>query len=148
MTVVNAVNVREQNERVGFHHLGDKAREFVIIGEHQLGDRYRVIFVDNRQYIILQHDFHAGLLVPVLLARLKVLLHSQHLTDVDAELTEQIIVESYELYLSHGGEELALLNAVEAVVDGQLTPPASDGAGGHENHFETVTAEFGNLVDE
>ena len=38
MTSKDAVDVRQKNQRVGFHHLGDESGELIVIGEHQLGD--------------------------------------------------------------------------------------------------------------
>ena len=38
MTGIDAVDVRQKNQRIGFHHLGDETRELIVISEHQLGD--------------------------------------------------------------------------------------------------------------
>ena len=43
----DAIDVGEQDERVGFHHLGDEARQFIVIGKHQLSDRDGVVLVDD-----------------------------------------------------------------------------------------------------
>ena len=43
----DAVNVREKNQRVGFHHLSDEAGELVVIGKHQLGDGDSIVLVDD-----------------------------------------------------------------------------------------------------
>ena len=46
---------------------------------------------------------------------------------MDAELTEEVVVESDKLYLTDGRKELALLYTVERVVDGQLSSSACHG---------------------
>ena len=113
MPVIDAINIGEQDERVGLHHLGNEAGEFVVIRKHQLSDGNSVVLVDDRQDIVLQHHCHAGSLVTVLFARFEVLLHGKHLPDVDAELAEQIVVESHKFHLTYCGEKLSLLYGVE-----------------------------------
>ena len=49
----DSVNVREQNQRIGFHHLRDEARQFIVIGEHQLSNTHRVVLIYDRQYVVL-----------------------------------------------------------------------------------------------
>ena len=46
----DTVDIAQQNKRLGAHHLRNKSREFVVIGEHKLGDAHRVVFVDDGQY--------------------------------------------------------------------------------------------------
>ena len=128
MTGKDAVDVRQENQRVGFHHLCDEAGEFIVIGEHQLSDTHSVVLIDDRQYVVLQHHRHTGLLIPVLLTWSEVLLHRQNLTYMDAELTEQVVVEAHEFHLSDSGEQLALFHGVERVVNGQFASSTGHGS--------------------
>ena len=121
----NTVNVREQDERISMHHLCNETRKFIVIGKHQLGNADRIVLVDDGQYVVLEHDRHTGTLVAVLLAGLEVLLHGEHLADMDAELTEQVVVQSHEFHLSDGRKQLALFHRVERVIDGEF--PSSAG---------------------
>ena len=123
MPVVDTVDVGEQHERVGLHHLGDKSTELIVIGEHQLGNADRVVLVDNGKYVVLKHHRHAGLLVTVLFSWLKVLFHCQYLTNVDAKLTEQVVIQPYELDLSDSRKQLTLLHGVKVMADLQLAAP-------------------------
>ena len=100
MSIVDTVDIGEQHEGVGIHHLGDQTTELIVIREHQLCDAYRIVLIDDGQHVVFQHHLHAGTLVLILFARLKILLHRQHLTYMDAELTEQVVVKTDELHLS------------------------------------------------
>ena len=100
MTVVDTVDIGEQYEGIRIHHLGDQTTELIVIREHQLCDAYRIVLIDDGQHIVFQHHLHAGTLVLILFTRLEVLLHRQHLTYMDAELAEQVVVKTDELHLS------------------------------------------------
>ena len=112
MAGVDAVDVAEQYQCVGLHHLCYQSRQLVVVGEHQLGHADGVVLVDDGQHTVLQHHAHAGLLVAVLLAGLEVLLHGEHLTHVDVVFAEEVVVQADELGLPQGGEQLALLHGV------------------------------------
>ena len=92
MAVVDAVDIAQQDECVGLHHLSDEAAQLVVICEHQLSDADGVVLVDDGDDTIFQHHPHAGLLIAVLLTRLEVLLHGQYLSDMDMVLTEQVVI--------------------------------------------------------
>ena len=92
MTVVDTIYVWKQDKRVGFHHLGYQSRQLVVIGKHQLGHWYGIVLVDDGQHVILEHHRHTGTLVTILLTWFKILFHGQHLTYMDMELTEQVVV--------------------------------------------------------
>ena len=84
----------------------------------------------------------------VLFARLEVLLHGQHLADVNTELAKEVVVQSHELHLSDGAEQLPLLHRVERMVDDELPPSAGYGSRRHEDDLNALSAESGYLVDE
>ena len=47
---------------------------------------------------------------------------------MDAELTEQVVVEAHEFHLSDSGEQLALFHGVERVVNGQFASSTGHGS--------------------
>ena len=79
---------------------------------------------------------------------MEILLHGEHLSDVDAKLAEQVVVEPYEFHLSDGTVQLALFHAVERVVDSEFTSPAGYGTRRDEDDLDVVTTEPGHLVDD
>ena len=101
MPGIDAIDVREQDERVGLHHLCDEAGEFIVIGKHQLGNADGIILIDDGKNVVLEHYGHTGLLITVLFTRLEVLFHSEYLTNVYAELAEQVVVETNEFDLTN-----------------------------------------------
>ena len=52
MTIVDAVDIGEQYEGVGVHHLGDQTTELIVIREHQLCDAYRIVLIDDGQHVV------------------------------------------------------------------------------------------------
>ena len=112
---VDAVNVAEQDEQVGRHHGGDEAREFVVVGEHQFGDRDGVVLVDDGHHAFLQHHLHTVLLIEVMPARAERLFGGEHLSAGDAVVAEEFVVFVDEFGLAYGGVELALIDGVETI---------------------------------
>ena len=92
LTGEDTVDIAQQDEHVGMHHLGNKSAEFVIISEHKFGDANSVVLVDDWYYIVFEHHCHTSLLVFILLSRVEVFLHSQNLSDVQMMLAEKVVV--------------------------------------------------------
>ena len=82
------------------HHLSDESAQFVVIGEHKLGDTYSVVLIDDGEYAVFEHHVHTCPLVVVLFARLEVFLHGENLTHMDVVLAEEVVVETNEFHLS------------------------------------------------
>ena len=110
MSCIDAVDVRQQHQCVGLHHAGNEAGKLVVVGKHQLSDAHCVVLIDHGQHAVLQHHGHAGPLVLILFAGLKVLLHCEHLPDADVILPEEVVVQPDKLHLSECGEQLSLLH--------------------------------------
>jgi len=45
---VQSVDIRQENQAIGAHHLRDACREAVVVAVADLGRRDRVVFVDHR----------------------------------------------------------------------------------------------------
>ena len=90
--VVDAVDVAQDNERLGVHHGRDEPRELVVVGEHQFGDRDGVVLVDDRQHAVGEHRLHAVALVEVLPPCGEALLGGEHLPADDAVFVEEVVV--------------------------------------------------------
>ncbi len=112
---VDAVDVAEQDEQVGRHHGGDETRELVVVGEHQFGDRYGVVLVDDGHHALLQHHLHTVLLIEVMPARAERLLGGEYLPAGNAMIAEEFVVLVDEFGLTDSGIELALIDGIEPV---------------------------------
>ena len=66
---------------------------------------------------------------------------------MDAELSEEVVIESYELNLTHSREELALFYGVERVVDSQFSASTGHSTRRHYNNFDAILPEPCNLVN-
>ena len=127
----DAVDVRQQHQRLGLHHHRNETRQLVVIREHQLRDTHRIVLVHDRQYVVLKHHCHAGTLVTILFTGLEVLLHRKHLPDVDAVFTEEVVIESHQFHLPHRREQLPLLHRVKRVIHCQLPAPTGHSSRTH-----------------
>ncbi len=148
-TVVDAVDVAQDDERLGVHHRRHEAREFVVVGEHQFGDRDRVVLVDDRDDARREHRLHAVALVEVLAPRGEALLGGEHLPADDAVFVEEVVVAVQQLHLSDGREELARRNGVDASDPG-FEDAAARGHGPRrdEDHLDARAVEPCDLVHE
>ena len=97
---------------------------------------------------MLQHHLHTGPLVVALALRLEILLGGEDLADGQAIVPEKAIIEVHQADLADGGIQLALLYAVQVVVQPQLRAAAGHGAGAHEHHRPTRLAQADHLIHE
>ncbi len=148
-SVVDAVDVAQDDERLGVHHRGHEAREFVVVGEHQFGDRDGVVLVDDRDDARGEHRLHAVALVEVLAPRGEALLGGEHLPADDAVFVEEVVIAVQQLHLSDGREELARRNGVDASDPG-FEDAAARGHGPRrdEDHLDARAVEPCDLVHE
>ena len=146
IAVVEAIDTSQQDKRLCPYHLGDEAREFVVVREHQFLDADRVVLVDDGQHAVLQHHLHAGFLVLAGALAQEVILGGQHLADVYVVLAEEVVIEIDELDLPHGREELTLFYGVEHVVDLQFLPATSHGSARDEHHVIAPSSQPRDLV--
>ena len=125
---VYAVDVAEQDEGLGVHHLGYETRELVVVGEHKTCETDGVVLVDYGYDAIVEHELYARLLVAILVASLEVCLHGEHLTDVETVLAEEVVVEVDELHLTHSREQLTLSYGVEVLLNPEFLTTACHGS--------------------
>ena len=72
--------------------MGNETAEFVVVGEHKLGDADGVVLIDDGYYSVLEHHGHTSLLVLILLSGIEILLHRQNLSDMQMVLAEKVII--------------------------------------------------------
>jgi hypothetical protein len=134
-TVVDAVDIAQDDERLGSHHRRHETRKFVVVGEHQLRDRDRVVLVDDRDDARREHRLHAVALVEVLPPRGEALLGGEHLPAGDAVFVEEVVVAVQQFHLPDGREELAGRNGVDAS-DAGFEQAAARGHGARRDEDE------------
>ena len=94
-TVVDSVYVTQDNQCLRIHHGSDQPGKFVIVREHKLADRNRIILIDDGDDAVFEHHRHAVLLIQIMAAGTEVLFGSQHLTYCNAVFTEKFVVAVY-----------------------------------------------------
>ena len=87
-SLVDAVDVAEDNQDLRIHHGSYQSGELVIIGEHQFANGNGIVLVDNGNHSVFQHYGHAVFLVEIVAAGSEVLFHGEHLPHRDAVFTE------------------------------------------------------------
>ena len=143
--VEKAVHVREDDVAIDLQHRGDEAGEFVVIGEHQLGDGDGVVLVDDGHDFLREQRLEAGAHVEVVLPVAEVPLRHKQLRAGHAVLFEAVVVGVDEADLSGGGEHLARLDRREISSERHDAAPRADSAGGDENDFDAIRHERGDL---
>ena len=149
IAVEDPVDIGQNQQRRGIHHRGDKPRKFVVIGEHQLGNRYRVILVDDRQYVVCQHRLHAVALVEILAAGRKALFGCQDLPADDSPFVEEVVISVDELHLPDRRIELAGRQRVEPPdMPAHQAAARSNGSRRDYYDFDAVAMQRRNLIDQ
>ena len=104
ITIIDAVNIAQNNKFVGIHHRSDKTGKFIVVGKHKFRYTYRVVFVYNRNHPILNHHLHTRPLVKIFAACGETLFHCKNLTYMNIILTEKVIIKIHQLHLSYSRE--------------------------------------------
>ena len=88
VAIIDAVYISQNDKRITAHHRCNEPGELIIICKHQLGNAYRIIFIDDRYNPIAEHDIHAGTLIKIFTTGRKTFLHCKHLTNRHLKLTK------------------------------------------------------------
>ena len=67
-TCIYTVDIAENHQRLAAHHRGEKPRQLVVVGKHQFGHRYGVVFIYHGYDIVVEHHLHAMFLIEVMAA--------------------------------------------------------------------------------
>ena len=107
ISVVDAVDITQDDKCIHPHHGGDQSRQFVVVREHQFCNGYRIVFVYDWYHVIVEHHFHAMFLVEIMRAAAEILFRSEHLAAGDLMFAEQFEVTVDQFGLAYCGVELA-----------------------------------------
>ena len=111
---VEAVDVGEQDQRLGQRHDRDARGEPVIVAEADLAGGHRVVLVDHRHDAELEQRLDRGAGVEVAAPRLGVLERDQDLRGLQADPGEALLPGAGEQDLARGGGGLLLLQPQRA----------------------------------
>ena len=116
---VEAVDVGQQDQRLGQRHDGDAGGEAVIVAEADLVGRHRVVLVDDRDDAQPQQGLDGGAGVEVAAAGLGVVERDQDLGGLEAGAGEALLPGTGEQDLARGGGGLLLLQPQRALRQAQ-----------------------------
>ena len=147
-TVVNAVDVTQDNQSLNIEHRSNHTRQFVIVSKHQFGNGYGIVFVYDRDDSGFQHHPHTVTLVQIMTAGSKTFLGCQHLPYGNAVFAKQFIVPVNQLCLSHSRIQLTLCHAVEFPRHLDLAASRSDRSRRNQYHLHSCLVQLGYLVNQ
>lgn len=146
IAVIYSVYIAQNDQGLGIHHRRDQARKLVVVGEHQLGYRDRIVLVDDRNHAVIKHDRHAVLLIQVMAPGRKALFGRQHLAAEDAAVAHQLVIAIDQLDLSDGREQLARRDRVELALRPQLAAARGHGSGRNQYDLDSPPMQLRDLV--
>jgi hypothetical protein len=106
IAVVQAVHIRQQDQRVCPGHVGDERRQPVVVAEPDLVRGDRVVLVDDRDGLQLEQALERALGVAVMAPAHEVVGGEQHLAGLDAAAGERRRIASDQEALTHAGRGL------------------------------------------
>ena len=112
---IEAVDVGEQDQRLGQRHDGDARRQAVVVAEADLAGGDRVVLVDHRHHAELEQGLDRGAGVQVAAPRLGVLERDQDLRGLEADPGQALLPGAGEQDLAGGGGGLLLLQPERAL---------------------------------
>ena len=133
VAVVDAVDVGEQDERVGPGDVRDERRQPVVVAEADLLGGHRVVLVDHRQDAEGQQPLHGLAGVLVVAAPGEVVGGEQHLADGDPVAGEGVGVGLHQPQLADAGRGLGGGEVTRPALDPQRRQAGGDRAGRDED---------------
>ena len=106
---VQAVDVRQQHQTIGAHHLGHSRRQPVIVAVTNFGGRHRVVFVDHRHRPQGQQGIEGTARIEVAAALLGIAQSQKNLRHGDRVGIQQLFVGVREPNLADRRSRLTLL---------------------------------------
>ena len=142
---VEAVDVGQQHQLVGLHHLGDARGEAVVVAEADLRGRHGVVLVDHRDAAEAEQGVQCGARVEVAAAILGVVQRQQQLRGGQALGGQRLAPGLRQADLADRGGGLLFLQPEAALVQAERTPRQRDGAGGDHDHVDAARAQRGDV---
>src|SRR6201996_5304798 len=135
--VIQAVDVGEQDQRVGPGDVGDQRGQPVVVAEADLVSGHRVVLVDDRQHMQLQQPVQGPLGVPVVGPPHQVVGRQQDLADAKLVPGERGRVPGDEQPLADRGGRLLSGQVAGTAGQAQRGDPGGDGPGRDQDQVGT-----------
>ena len=148
VALVEAVDIREQDQQIGAHHHRDPRREPIVVAEADLVGGDRVVLVDHRHGAEREQRVDGAARVQVASARLGVLVGQENLRDADAVAGERRLVRMGQPDLPAGRRCLHLLQLQRALRETEVTAPDGDRARRDDQHVLAAFAKLGHVPRE
>ena len=145
---VEALDVREDDQRIGIDERRDHRREIVVIPDLDLVDGDGIVLIDDWHGPHREQGKQRIARVAVLVVTHGVLLRQEHLADGLAVLGEELLVDMHEHALADGGNRLLLRDGVRLLREAELAEARRDGARGDEDDLAPLIHEVGQLPQE
>ncbi len=149
MTVKDPFDIGQHNQARGAEHGCEQRGEFIVVCEHQFGDRHNVVFVDHRDNTMFERADQAPAHVEVVPARCKVIPRGQDLSHLTAVSAKSFLVEGHQPRLPHGGEELPALHRITLILHRwrRLGQPERHRTGRDQHRGLALGSQPGDLLD-
>ena len=103
---VEAVNVRQEEERISLDHLRDERRHPIVVAKAQLPSRHSIILVENRNDAEAEQAYERGSGIGVVVPAHHVLRREQNLSRIQVMRVKGRRPPGHEQALAHRGSSL------------------------------------------
>ena len=135
---IEAINIREQDQLLGFNGGGHQRREGVVVAEAQLRRRKGIVLVDHRQHPPAQQlpQGARSVLIPTAIGQVGA--GQQHLRHGTTMAFHGPFVQRHQRALADGRSRLQGHHRVGSVGEGQLLAAQANGTTGDQHHLVTA----------
>ena len=140
---IQAVNVRQQHERVGLDHLGDERSKSIIVAETQLAGGHRVVLVEDWHDAEAEEPREGRAHVRVVVAAHHVVRGQQHLGGVEVMRLEGGGPPRHQESLAHRGGGLHARQVLRLGRKTERIQPRGDSARGDNHDLAVAPAPAG-----
>ena len=130
---VEAVCVREDDQKVGFDGLGDDGAEGVVVSDLDLFDGDGVVLVDDGQCLHVEKTVDGIAEILITNFVLDVVPGDEDLRDDMVKIAEQLVIDVHEFALSDSSRGLFARDVLRFFGEGQFPDAHADGARGDED---------------
>ena len=145
---VEAIDVRQQHQRLGAYQLGDAGRQPVVVADPDLLGDHRIVLIDHRDHAQAQQGLQGRPGVQPAVAHLGVVSRQQHLGADQAVGLQRLFPGPHQRRLAGGGGGLFLGQRQPAPAQPQAATAQGHGAGRHHQHLLAARPQPGQVGGE
>ena len=145
-SVVEPVDIRQQDQKICAGHGGDAGRETVVIAVPDFVGGNRVVLVDHRHRAPFQQLGDGRARIEIAPSLFGVLQGDQDLAGADAVMAQHLRPDSRQRDLPHCRGGLAFLELERSARQFETAASERDRTGGHDQEFATLAVQPGEVV--